>query len=223
MAEYSPCDTFIFDLDGTLLDTLPDLVAVTQTTLANLGYPSRTPEQILSYVGNGQRALIMQAIPAGSSEAQVDEAVAEWKRVHGEIGISLTVPYPGIAETLQQLKSRGCKLGVLSNKFNAGVQQIIPQFFPDVFDLMYGECEGIPRKPDPTGLLRCLRELGSSAQNCAYVGDSAGDMKVANAAGCLPIGVNWGYNALDKIQAANPAAVIGRAEELLQFAAKGTR
>lgn len=214
--------TFIFDLDGTLLDTMPDLVNVTNTALRSLGYPQHSYEEIHSYVGNGQRALMMQAVPAGSSEAQVDEALALWKQIHAEIGINLTQPYPQMAETLEELKGCGCKLAVLSNKFDAGVKEIIPRYFGSTFDVMYGECEGIPRKPNPTGLLRVIGELCVAPAECVYVGDSAGDMKVAVAADCLPVGVSWGYNSTGSIRDAGAAVIINSAEELLQFA-KGTK
>lgn len=97
------------------------------------------------------------------------------------------------------------------------MKEIIPRYFGDTFDAMYGECEGIPRKPDPTGLLRVIDELEVTPDNCAYVGDSAGDMKVAVAAGCLPLGVSWGYNDTDSIKSAGAATIINDAEELLQF------
>lgn len=210
--------TFIFDLDGTLLDTMPDLVNVTNTALRACGYPERSYDEIHSYVGNGQRALMMQAVPAGSTEKAVDEALACWKKIHAEIGIKLTKPYPHMAETLAQLKSRGYKLAVLSNKFDAGVHDIIPRYFPGVFDLMYGECEGIPRKPDPAGLLRAIDELGAAASECVYVGDSAGDMKVSLAAKCLPVGVNWGYNSVESIEAAGAKTIIESPLDLLEFA-----
>lgn len=211
-------DTFIFDLDGTLLDTMPDLVVVTNTTLRDFGFPERTHEEIHSFVGNGGRRLIYQAVPAGTDDATIDAAFAHWTELYPRIGSKLTAPYEGMPEALASLRKRGCALGVLSNKYDGGVQDVIPQFLPGLFDAMHGECADIPRKPDPTGLLRTIRELGSTPERTAYVGDSAGDMTVAHNAGTFAIGVSWGYNPVDSLREAGADAIIDAPDGLLQFA-----
>ena len=111
-------------------------------------------------------------------------------------------------------------MGVLSNKFDAGVQQVMNQFMPGVFAVMHGECDGIPRKPDPAGLLRTIDELGSTPTRTAYVGDSPGDVKVAQNAGAFAIGVSWGYHHADELRAAQANVVIDSPEELLRFASE---
>ena len=212
--------TFIFDLDGTLIDTLPDLVVITNKALAAEGYPARTREEVLSYVGNGLRALMLQAVPEGTPEEDAVRALKRWKEIHREVGDPLAAPYPYVEETLSQLKGRGCKLAVLSNKFDAGVHQVMDACLPGMFDVMYGERPDIPRKPDPTGMRRIMNELGVSPDECAYVGDSPGDMKAAHNAGVFAIGAPWGYRNVEDFAAegAEPDLWIGDIRDLLPLA-----
>lgn len=188
-----PFDSFIFDLDGTLLDTLPDLVRLTNKVLAERGWPERTHDEVLGFVGGGGRVLLRRAAPEEASESDVDDAFARWRALYPEFGHALTHPYPGMHETLVQLKSRGVKLGVLSNKFDEAARKVVADHFPGMFDLVRGECAEIPRKPDPTGLRWMMAALGVSPARTAYVGDSVTDMEVARAAGATPIAVTWGY------------------------------
>lgn len=187
-------DTFVFDLDGTLLDTLPDLTVLTNEALAQEGYPPRTQDEIHGFVGNGLMALMYQAIPEGTDAGDAERAMERWKDLFPTYGNDLTVPYPKVQEMLSELLKRGCKLGVLSNKFDAGVQQVIGQKLPGIFEVAHGECAEIPRKPDPTGLLRTIRELGSIPERTVYVGDSPGDVRTARNAGAFAVAVTWGYH-----------------------------
>ena len=211
-------DTFVFDLDGTLLDTLPDLVVLTNAALNEQGFPSRTADEIHSFVGNGARALMYQAVPADASPAQAEAAMRRWMELYPVIGNKLTKPYPHMEETLAALAQRGIGLGVLSNKFDQGVHDVIDAYLPGLFPVQYGECDEIPRKPDPTGLLRCIDELGSAPARTAYVGDSPGDVLVSRNAGAFAIGVSWGYHHADALRKAGADVVIEDARELLQFA-----
>lgn len=185
-------DTFIYDLDGTLLNTLPDLVVLTNRALQEAGFPQHTEAEILSYVGNGARALINQAVPQDATDEGKEFALARWKALYPEYGYTYTLPYDGMPEALDALKRGGAHLGALSNKFDAATREVIARYLPGTFDAVHGECAEIPRKPDPTGLLRTIRELGSAPERTVYVGDSAGDMVVAHNAGCFALGVNWG-------------------------------
>lgn len=189
-----PFDTFIFDLDGTLLDTLPDLTVLTNEALSQEGYPPRTQDEIHSFVGNGLMALMYQAVPEGTDAGAAERAMERWKSLFPTYGNDLTVPYPEVREMLSDLLKRGCNLGVLSNKFDAGVQQVIGQKLPGFFEVAHGECAEIPRKPDPTGLLRTIRELGSAPGRTVYVGDSPGDVRTARNAGTFAVAVTWGYH-----------------------------
>lgn len=211
-------DTFIFDLDGTLLDTLPDLVELTNAALNEQGFPSRTTDEIHSFVGNGARALMYQAVPADATTEQAEAAMRRWMELYPVIGNKLTEPYPHIEEALAELAARGINLGVLSNKFDQGVHDVIDAYLPGMFHVKHGECADIPRKPDPTGLLRSVAELGSTPDRTAYVGDSPGDVAVSRNAGTFAIGVAWGYHHADDLRAAGADVVLEDARELLRFA-----
>ena len=211
-------DTFVFDLDGTLLDTLPDLVVLTNAVLRECGFPERTSAEILSYVGNGVKALMYQAVPQDADEEAVEAAMSRWKELYPQYGYRLTKAYAGIPETVAELKRRGARLGVLSNKFDQGVHDVIDAYLPGMFHVKHGECADIPRKPDPTGLLRSIAELGSTPDRTAYVGDSPGDVAVSRNAGTFAIGVAWGYHHADDLRAAGADVVLEDARELLRFA-----
>lgn len=189
-------DTFVFDLDGTLLDTLDDLMVLTNDVLGEFGLPPHTREEINSYVGNGVAALIYQAVPAGTPQEVADACLARWKEAYDTYPNDLTKPYPGIEAMLADLRRRGCKLGILSNKFDRGVTFIVDKCLPGAVDAAYGEGgeRNFPRKPAPEGLLAVIQELGSTPARTVYIGDSPGDIHVARNAGCYAVGVSWGYH-----------------------------
>ena len=211
-------NTFVFDLDGTLLDTLPDLVELTNEALREQGFPSRTRDEIHSFVGAGAEALLRLAVPATAPSEQADATMRRWKELYPIIGNKLTRAYPHMVETLQELKGRGVRLGVLSNKFDAGVHDVINLYLPDIFDVMHGESEEIPRKPDPTGLLRTIAELDSTPAQTVYVGDSGTDVAVSRNAGVFSLGAAWGYHGAAGLRKAGADAVIEDPRELLRFA-----
>lgn len=201
-------DAYVFDLDGTLLNTLPDLVRLTNMVLDERGWPQRTRDEILSYVGDGGRVLLQRAAPPATPAADLDDAFARWQALYPTYGHALTRPYDGIPELLAQLKAQGAKLGVLSNKFDAAVRDVIAQHFPDTFDAVRGEGPDTPRKPDPTGLIRMLDEFGVRPERTAYLGDSGSDMTTALAAGAFPIGVAWGYRPVAELEAAGALQIV---------------
>lgn len=208
---------FIFDLDGTVLDTLDDLVALTNAVLAERGWPVHSREAVQGFVGNGAHALMVQAVPAGIDEAGVAAALARWKELYGVYGHKLTRPFPGMSGTLARLKAEGACLGVLSNKFDAAARAVIAEHFPDTFDIVHGECADYPRKPDPTGLRRMIGALGVEPGETAYIGDSVGDMDTAAAAGAIAIGVAWGYQPASALYAHGARMVIGAPGELTEL------
>lgn len=208
----------VFDMDGTLLNTLPDLTALTNAVLSDLGYPTHTEEAIRGFIGDGVRALMMRAMPDSASDDEKEAALAEWKSRYQEFGRRKTVPYPNIIEMLEALKSKGVKLGVLSNKFDAAVKDLAGFYFPATFDVAKGESPTCPRKPDPTGLLASIQEIGLNPSQVAYIGDSAGDMKTAKAAGAMAIGVSWGYQTVDRLVSAGADMVIDDPLAILDLA-----
>jgi len=211
------CSACIFDLDGTLLDTLPDLVVLTNIALEQCGFPPRTSEEILSYVGNGHRSLMQQAVPDGADQSSLDHAISLWENLTPEYGSRMTKPYPGIEELLSELRSHNIKLAVLSNKFHEGTTHLIEHFFPDLFEVVYGVCDEIPRKPEPKGLLKVVAELGVLPHESWYIGDSLSDNVTAEAAGSHGVCVTWGYHSRAVLETAPGALVIDEPRELLKY------
>ncbi len=207
----------IFDLDGTLLDTLPDLVLLTNKILAKHGYPTYTKEQIKSFVGNGSHALMRQAVPSTEPEAKVEEALQDWKSSYKNQGINTSEPYPFMVETLTKLKQKGVLLGVLSNKFNEGAIALINEKLPNMFDVVQGESPTCPRKPNPQGLLSMIDQLGVKKEHVVYVGDSGGDMKTSKAAGVHAVGVSWGYQPVETLWENGADEVIADPRDLLEI------
>ena len=210
-------DAYIFDLDGTLLDTLPDLTALTNAVLDEWGMPLHTSEEVNSYVGSGARVLLKRAAPPDTPDDAVDALMTRWKELYPEKGHALTKPYLGMPEALDSLKTRGAKLGVLSNKFDAATQSVISEHFPGVFDIVRGESPATPRKPDPTGLIWMMSHLGVAPNRTAYIGDSGSDMTVAIDAGAVPVGVTWGYRSSDELRDCGAKRLIDKPRDLLDL------
>lgn len=218
-------DTFLFDLDGTLLNTLPDLVLLTNSILEDEGYAPRTEAEILSFVGNGVRRLMYQALPPNVSEAATEHAMELWnERFHDYY--HNTHPYPNVIETILQLRERSCKVGAVSNKLQAGVDAILDICMPGLLDVRFGE-GGVdskerimPRKPDPLGIFMAMDELHSSPEYTVYIGDSPGDIRAAYNAGVFPVAVSWGYHEVEDFykESAKPAMIIDSPTELLELA-----
>ena len=210
-------DAYMFDLGGTLLNTLPDLARLTNMVLEERNWPQRTIEEVLSFVGHGGRYLLSRAIPAGTPDELLDEVFARWRELYPTYGHAMTKPYEGIPEVLDALKERGAKLAVLSNKFDAAVGQVIAEHFPGVFDIARGECEEIPRKPDPAGLRMVMRQLGVAPECVAYVGDSVTDVRTALNAGVFCVTVTWGYGETSALKAEGAQVLIDNPSALLDF------
>lgn len=187
--------TAIFDLDGTLLNTLDDLAASTNYALREHGLPPRTVDEVRAFVGNGIRNLIRRAVPAGSDEALVEAVHATFDAHYARHDLDRTAPYPGIPELLDRLRARGLRLCVVSNKGDYAVQPLVEHFFPAQFDFVCGEREkdGIRRKPWPDTVLACMRELGSQPDACVYIGDSEVDIQTARNARLDCVLVSWGF------------------------------
>ena len=195
--------TIIWDLDGTLLDTLADLTASTNAALAAFGYPARTLEQIRQVVGNGAANQIRKSLP---EDAPDFEAVLAFYKAHyrahccGE-----TKPYPGILEALDALKARGVKMAVVSNKPDAATKALCSLHFGDRLDLAVGECEGVARKPAPDSVHRALALLGG--RDPVYIGDSEVDVVTARNAGLPCICVGWGFRPVQALRDAGATVI----------------
>lgn len=206
----------IFDLDGTILDTLEDLTDGVNYALSECGYPVRTIEEVRRFVGNGIRKLIERALPSGTPETEIDRVhgiFSPYYKAHCDVK---TKPYDGIPAMLQDLRDAGVLTAVLSNKGDFAVQPLIRQYFPDLFTIAFGERAGIPRKPAPDAVFEILERLGVDKSNAVYIGDSNVDIETAQNAGLPCICVDWGFRDRAQLIAAGADTIVSAPEELLE-------
>ncbi len=208
---------FLFDMDGTLLNTLPDLASVCNQALAAQGYPSRTEEEIRTFIGNGVLRLATLAVPEGTDDDHIERVYRSFCELYAQDGAELTREFEGMGDVLRTLRAQGKKLGIVSNKFEDGVKMVEAKFFPGLFDASHGESATIERKPSPSGLLACAREMALDPSECVYFGDSAGDMLAAHNAGMYAVGVTWGYQSLQKLGTGKPDELIDQVSDILRF------
>ncbi len=190
---YMRYHTAVFDLDGTLLNTLQDLADSTNYALSVNGLPSRSLEEVRCFVGNGVGKLIARAVPEGTPEALTAKCLSDF-RAHYFLNMeNKTAPYPGILEMLDRLKKAGFHLAIVSNKFDSAVKGLCQTYFRDLIPVSIGESEGVERKPAPDTVFKALKELGVSAEGAVYIGDSDVDIATARNAGLPCISVSWGF------------------------------
>lgn len=187
--------TYIFDLDGTLLDTLNDLHASCNYALRTHGMPERSLEEVRQFVGNGVKKLMERAIPDGLENPLFEETLQTFRQHYLLHNLDTTLPYPGIMEMLQQLKAQGKRIAVVSNKFYAATQDLCKHFFGDTIQVAIGEREDIKKKPAPDTVLEALRQLQVTRQDAVYVGDSEVDVETARNSGIHCISVLWGFRS----------------------------
>ena len=186
-------DTLIFDLDGTLLNTMGDLHACFNYAIAEFGFPKRSYDEIQSFIGHGVKCAIEQSLPGKVDEKTLDEIIAAFKRYYAEHNADYTKPYDGIVDMLKVLKEKGYKLAVVSNKYDTAVKWLCEKFFSDYITVAIGECEGIDCKPCADGVFKAIELLNSDIEKCVYVGDSDTDILTARNANIPCISVLWGY------------------------------
>ncbi len=187
--------TYIFDLDGTLLDTLQDLANSVNYALRQYGMPEHSLDDIRRFVGNGVRLLMERAVQDGAQNPQFEEVFATFRQYYMQHSLDTTQPYDGIVETIHELKQRGCRLAVVSNKMMAATQELCRHFFPDTIEVAIGEheAEGIRKKPAPDTVIAALRQLGVGQDGAVYVGDSDVDIETARNSGLPCLSVLWGF------------------------------
>ena len=209
--------TYIFDLDGTLLDTLGDLAASVNYALRTHGMPEHSVDDVRRFVGNGVRKLMERAVPDGADNPRFDAAFATFRQHYMAHSLDTTRPYEGIPEALEALKARGCHLAVVSNKMMAATQELCRHFFPDTIEVAIGEDEaaGIRRKPAPDTVFAALKALGVGKENAVYVGDSDVDIQTACNAGLPCISVLWGFRDRDFLLQNGAETFISTPSELL--------
>jgi phosphoglycolate phosphatase len=212
-------DTFIFDLDGTLLDTLGDLAASVNYALRSHGMPEHSLDDVRRFVGNGVRRLMERAIPEGAENPLFDEAFATFRQYYMAHSLDTTRPYDGIPETLAALRARGCHIAVVSNKMMAATVELCRHFFPDAVEVAIGEdeAEGIRKKPAPDTVFAALNALDLPVESAVYVGDSDVDIQTAANAGIPCISVLWGFRDKDFLIQHGATSFISAPLELLNF------
>ena len=210
-------DTFIFDLDGTLLDTLGDLAASVNYALRSHGMPEHSLDDVRRFVGNGVRRLMERAIPEGAEHSLFDATFATFRQYYMAHSLDTTRPYDGIPETLAELRHRGCHIAVVSNKMMAATVELCRHFFPDTVEVAIGEheAEGIRKKPAPDTVFAALRQIGVGKEQAVYVGDSDVDIQTAVNAGLPCISVLWGFRDKDFLIQHGAKTFISAPQELL--------
>ena len=210
-------ETIIFDLDGTLLDTLGDLAASVNYALQVHHMPTHSIDDVRRFVGNGVRLLMERAVPDGAANPQFEETFATFRQHYMEHSLDTTRPYDGILEMLFALRRRGYRTAVVSNKFYAATQELCRHFFADSIEVAIGEheAEGIRKKPAPDTVNEALRQLGVSREQAVYVGDSDVDIATAKASGMPCISVLWGFRDRQFLLEHGATTFISHPEELL--------
>ena len=185
----------IFDMDGTILNTLQDLTNSLNAALAKSGYPQHTAEEVRFFVGNGIRKLIERGVPAGTPVEQIDTVHHDFTAHYQVHCADTTQPYDGIPELLQTLRRAGCKTAVVSNKADYAVQELCKQYFDGMFDFAVGEREQILKKPAPDSVNEVLQKLQIDRKQAVYIGDSDVDVQTAKNAAMDGIFVEWGFRS----------------------------
>jgi len=202
-----PYRAAVFDLDGTLLDTLDDLAAATNHALASQGLPGRTTDEVRHAVGNGIRRLVERVVPKGSPQDVIDATFAEFNAYYATHCNDRTAPYPGVRQMVDELRAAHVSCAVISNKADYAVQELMELHFDGWFDLAQGQLAGVALKPAPDSLLAVLARLGVDVEDAVYVGDSEVDVATAANAGCDCIGCAWGFRGEGALLAAGATRV----------------
>lgn len=208
-------NAIIWDLDGTLLDTLGDLAASVNAALTKNGCPTRTVEEVRSFVGNGVENLMRRALPEGREDVSFDRLFADFRAHYAIHSNDTTAPYPGVMEILQKLQQQGVKMAVVSNKLDSAVKSLCRVHFSDLIDVAIGEREGVRRKPAPDSVLQAMELLGTS--DAVYIGDSEVDIATAKNAGLPCICVSWGFRPEETLRQAGAEQLAADAVELMKL------
>ena len=213
-------DIVIFDLDGTLLNTIGDLAASVDYVMRSRNLPEHTDAEYRQMVGGGIKRLVERALPEHLSkdEAYVDECVTQFRRYYVDNIDRHTVPYEGMHELLRDLQRQGVKLAVASNKFQHGTDRLVSKFFSDIdFVAIEGNREGAPLKPDPQIVTGILERAGIAKERAVMIGDSGIDIRTASAAGIDSVGVAWGFRFAEELYEAGAERVVSTVDELRAY------
>ena len=207
----------IFDMDGTILNTLEDLKNATNYSLRQFGMPERSLEEVRMFVGNGIKKLVERAVPSGTSEekiAQVFDVFLEYYEIHSADNTS---PYPGILELVEKLKKSGIKTAVSTNKADVPAQELGREYFNGIFDLIVGQQDGLKVKPAPDSVNKILSILDIQKKDAIYIGDSDVDVQTAKNSGLDFIGVSWGFRGREFLEKNGAKNIVDNANEILDL------
>lgn len=207
----------IFDLDGTLLDTLEDLADSVNYVMRSFGCPERTLPEVRAFVGNGIRKLVERSAPKGTAEEEVDRMLARFIEYYKEHCADKTRPYAGIPKLLQVLREKGVKIAVVSNKADAAVKALCEQYFPGMLDEAVGERAGIARKPAPDTVNEVLKSLQIDKSRAVYIGDSEVDVQTARNAELDCIAVDWGFRDASVLKEAGAEVIVSTPEAIITY------
>ncbi len=206
----------IFDMDGTILNTLEDITDGLNYALNTAKLPLRTMAEVRSFIGDGIRKLIERGVPTGTPSDKIDEVYGIFTEYYSIHSTDKTKPYDGILELLEELKQMGCKVAVVSNKADYAVRKLCDKYFSGVFDRAIGERENVPKKPAPDSLNEVLKQLGIQKSEAVYIGDSEVDIKTASNAGMDCIIVDWGFRERQYLVSCGADKIVSNVEELLK-------
>jgi phosphoglycolate phosphatase len=208
-------ETIIFDMDGTLLDSLDGLRHSTNAALSRYGYPERTMEDIRAFVGNGVGKLVERSLPGGLQNPDYEKCLAAFKEDYKTAMFTGTRPYPGVVLLLEALRAEGYGLAVVSNKLDGAVKALSQRFFGGLLPVAIGEVAGAARKPAPDSVFAALKELGAQPETAAYVGDSEVDLQTARNSGLPCLSVDWGTRSTEFLLQNGATSISHTAEEVL--------
>lgn len=211
---------FIFDMDGTLLNTLEDLMISTNYALSQFNYPTHTLEEIRFFVGNGVAKLIERAIPNGLNNKNYEKCLEIFKKHYAKNMYNHTSAYAGISEMLKALKNKNIKTAVVSNKFDLAVKELSNKYFGNLIDIAIGENEqaGIKKKPAPDTVFEVLNIMNLKSEDAIYIGDSDVDIMTAKNSNMPCISVTWGFRDREFLIKNNATIIVDKPEEILQYA-----
>lgn len=207
----------LFDMDGTVLDTLQDLADSTNAVMRMHRYPTHSMEAIRSFVGNGARVLIEKALPSGTSAEEIDTVFGDFKEYYGKHSADATKPYDGILEMLRQLRAAGVHTAVVSNKPDFAVKALAAKYFDGLFDMAIGDRDGVRKKPAPDSVLEVMATLGATHGEAVYIGDSDVDVQTAKNAGIDGIFVDWGFRSAACLRESGATQIVSTPAEICRL------